>query len=406
MKTAEKLVPQLRFSDYDNDWDKVVLENITSKISDGIHSTPKYDLNGDYYFVNGNNLVDGVITINENTKRVSLEEFKKHKRPLSKNSILLSINGTIGNLALYNNENIVLGKSACYINLQKDLPIDFYYYILQTPRIKKYFLSELTGSTIMNLSLKTIKATKLIIPPFPEQQKIAAFLTDVDDKITKLTKKKTLLEQYKKGVMQQLFNQELRFKDDEGNDFADWKEKKLKEFILNFIVPMRDKPKDLTGEIPWCRIEDFDGKYLSKSKSNQGVTLETVKKMNLKVYPKNTLLVSCSASLGFCAIVEKELITNQTFIGLYPDSNKVDVSFLYHIMKLSSRRLNVLSSGTTISYLSRKQFENFKIQFPCLKEQTKIANFLSDIDVKIEALNTKIENSKTFKKGLLQKMFV
>ena len=199
--------------------------------------------------------------------------------------------------------------------------------------------------------------------------------------------------------------EKLRFKDDNGNDYPEWEEKKLEDFILDFIVPMRDKPKELTGDIPWCRIEDFEGKYLSKSKSNQGVSLDTVKKMNLKVYPVNTLLVSCSANLGFCAIVKKELITNQTFIGLFPDLKKISVDFLFHIMKLSSKRLNILSSGTTISYLSRKQFEQFKIPYPCLEEQTKIANFLSSVDEKTEKLEQEVQQLKEYKKGVMQQLF-
>ena len=128
--------------------------------------------------------------------------------------------------------------------------------------------------------------------------------------------------------------------------------------------------------------------------------------MNLKVYPVNTLLVSCSANLGFCAIVKKELITNQTFIGLVPDESKVNIEFLYYVMILSSRKLNILSSGTTISYLSREQFERFEIILPCLEEQTPIANFLSAIDEKINHCTTLIEKTELWKKGLLQKMFV
>lgn len=210
-----------------------------------------------------------------------------------------------------------------------------------------------------------------------------------------------LLNLYKKGVMQRIFSQEIRFKDDNGNNFADWEEKRLGEIISRFIVPMRDKPTDLTGSIPWCRIEDFEGKFLYKSKSNQGVSEKTVEEMNLKIYPINTLLVSCSANLGFCAITKSELVTNQTFIGLVPIENKVNVEFLYYVMKLSSRRLNVLSSGTTISYLSREQFEKFKIKIPGIREQEKIANFLSAIDKKINLVDKQLEKAQT-----LQQMFV
>ncbi|QXP74668.1 restriction endonuclease subunit S [Tenacibaculum sp. AHE15PA] len=402
----KQLIPQLRFPYYNDDWDKVVLEKITTKISDGIHSTPNYDLNGEYYFVNGNNLVNGSISINENTKKVSLEEFKKHKRPLSKNSILLSINGTIGNLAFYNNENIVLGKSACYINLQKDLPINFYYYILQTPKIKKYFLSELTGSTIMNLSLRTIKATKLIVPPLTEQQKIASFLTDVDDKITKLTKKKELLEHYKKGVTKKIFNQELRFKDDEGNEFPVWEEKRLGE-IGSIVSGLTYSPNDIDENGVLVLRSSNVKKRLIALNDNVFVNVEEGKFNPVKL---NDILIcvrnGSKRLIGKNAIIKEEHIglAFGAFMTVYRSNYN---RFLFHFFDSQYYKKEVHKNlGATINSINGGDLKKFKVPFPCIAEQIKIANFLSDIDVKIKALNTKIENSKSFKKGLLQKMFV
>lgn len=194
---------------------------------------------------------------------------------------------------------------------------------------------------------------------------------------------------------------ELRFPGFE----EEWVEITLKKIITEFIVPMRDKPKVLTGDIPWCRIEDLNGKNLYGSKSNQGVSSATVKSMNLKVYPVNTLLVSCSANLGFCAITKKELITNQTFIGLVPNINKVNVDFLYYLMGLSNKKLNTLSSGTTISYLSRVQFEEFRLKISTLNEQEKIASFLSAVDERIQHLSKKKSLLEQYKKGVMQQIF-
>ena len=193
----------------------------------------------------------------------------------------------------------------------------------------------------------------------------------------------------------------LRFKEFDG----EWEVKRLKVVIDDFIVPMRDKPKDLTGDIPWCRIEDFDGRYLSQSKSKQGVSWDTILNMNLKVFPINTLLVSCSAYLGRCAIVKKELITNQTFIGLVPNEKLINIEYLYYIMGWNEQKLNRLSSGTTISYLSRREFENFKIFIPSLPEQQKIARFLTVIDRKINQLSRKVQLQERYKKGVMQKLF-
>lgn len=405
----KQLIPQLRFPYYDDNWNKVVLENITTKISDGIHSTPNYDLNGDYYFVNGNNLIDGVISINENTKKVTLEEFIKHKRPLSKNSILLSINGTIGNLALYNNENIVLGKSACYINLKKGLPVDFYYYILQTPRIKKYFLSELTGSTIMNLSLKTVKGTKLIVPTFPEQQKIASFLSDVDDKIAKLTKKKDLLEQYKKGIMQKIFSQELRFKDDNGNEFPNWQKNKLGKsvkFLKGKGLPKSEIVCD--GQYKCIHYGELFTKYnelidniISRTNDNDKTILSKVNDVLMPtsdVTPNGLATASC--------IKESDVILGGDVLIIRQDIKKIEGVYLAYYIKHFRNDVMKLVSGSTVYHLYGSDMKNLQVLIPCLDEQIKIANFLTDIDLKIKVLNTKIESNQTFKKALLQKMFV
>jgi type I restriction enzyme S subunit len=272
---------------------------------------------------------------------------------------------------------------------------------------KKNDIAQLAqGISVVHLYSGQISKLLLNLPSLPEQQKIASLFTAIDHKLYQLKQKKILLEQYKKGVMQKIFSQEIGFKDEDGQEFPKWEKKRLDNVISNFIVPMRDKPKELKGDIPWCRIEDFDGKYLVKSKSNQGVNKETVKRMNLKVYPVNTLLVSCSANLGFCSIVKKELVTNQTFIGLVPNGNAINVEFLFYVMVLSARKLNSLSSGTTISYLSREQFEKFNIQIPSQPEQTKIANFLSAIDDKINHTQKQIEKAEVWKKGLMQQMFV
>jgi len=248
---------------------------------------------------------------------------------------------------------------------------------------------------------------KIPAPKLVEQQKIASCLSSLDELIEAHNQKLELLKDHKKGLMQNLFPQEgekvpkLRFEEFEG----EWEEKKLEDIIIDFIVPMRDKPKNLTGSIPWCRIEDFDGMYLRKSKSVQGVAEKTVKEMNLKVYPINTLLVSCSADLGRCAITQSPLITNQTFIGLVPDEELVNVIFLYYVMSNSRSELNARSSGTTISYLSRKEFEQFEVIIPDIKEQQKIASTLAFLDELITAQTEKIEQLKEHKKGLMQGLF-
>ncbi|MBF0378782.1 MAG: restriction endonuclease subunit S [Desulfamplus sp.] len=193
-------------------WEVKILIDAAEKISDGIHTTPKYCPDTEYYFINGNNLSKGNIVIDEKTKCVSRSEFLKHKKELNLYTILLSINGTIGNLAFYNNEKVILGKSASYIILSKHIDKQYVYYLLQTDKIQKYFLLEVTGTTIKNLSIKSIKNCKIPLPPLPEQQQIASILSSVDDKLDVLQSKKTSYSTLKKGLMAKLLTGQMRVK--------------------------------------------------------------------------------------------------------------------------------------------------------------------------------------------------
>lgn len=197
---------------FEGKWEVNSLEELTTKISDGIHSTPKYADVSQVRFVNGNNLKNGKIVFQESTKYVDEENAKKHRRDLSNRTILMSINGTIGNLATYNSENIVLGKSSCYMNIKQGIDLRFIFFKLASSTIQSYFISELTGSTIKNLSLKTIKTTKFKLPSYEEQQKIAAVLTNADKEIELLEQQLADLKQEKKALMQQLLTGKRRVK--------------------------------------------------------------------------------------------------------------------------------------------------------------------------------------------------
>ena len=184
----------------------------------------------------------------------------------------------------------------------------------------------------------------------------------------------------------------------------EWKVTNL-GYFTQMIVPMRDKPTSFDGNIPWIRIEDFDGKYIDKSKSNQNVSEELIKNMNLKKYPIGTVLCSCSCDLGKCAIVSKEICSNQTFIGIVPQQGKIGSSFLFYLMKSNAERLNYLSSGTIQSYLSRIDFEHLKIQNPPFVQQQQITAYLdskcAQIDTILEKTKATIEEYKKLKQSVI-----
>lgn len=393
----QKNIPRLRFPEFREEWESKKLSEI-SEINPSNKGIPERFVYIDLESVeNGNLKKQNIVYKSEapsRAQRVLAPEdiLFQMVRPYQKNNLFFDRSG-----------DYVASTGYAQIRTKQNSMYVYQYLHLQTFVDK--VIERCTGTSYPSINSSDLSNIYISLPTLPEQNRIASFLTAIDKKITELKLKKSLLEKYKKGVMLKLFSKELRFKDDDGEEFPQWEKKRLDTIITRFIVPMRDKPKDLTGEIPWCRIEDFEGKYLSSSKSGQGVTQMTVKEMNLKIYPINTLLVSCSANLGFCAIVKKELITNQTFIGLVPDENMVDVEYLYYVLALSAQKLNALSSGTTISYLSKEQFEKFEIIFPSLPEQTKIANFLSSIDDKINHTQVQIKQTEQYKKGLLQQMF-
>ena len=164
----------------EKNWDAVKLNVTCNRIGDGLHGTPKYDEDGVYPFINGNNLKDGVIEVTSITKMVNKETYKKHFITMNSNTILLSINGTLGKLALYNGEEVMLGKSVCYCNLKHEINRKFVYGVMNIDSFKSFLESNATSSTIKNVGLKAIRGFKLILPPKELQNKYVDFVEQVN----------------------------------------------------------------------------------------------------------------------------------------------------------------------------------------------------------------------------------
>ena len=174
--------PTAKFS-FMEEWKEYQLKDATTVLGDGLHGTPKYDENGTVFFINGNNLVDGKIEIKESTKRVSEDEANKYKKNLNSRTILVSINGTIGNVAKYQGEACILGKSACYFNVSEDFDLNFIYYVVASKQFKNSITHLSTGTTIKNVSLETMRNYSFAAPSINEQKRIAELLSSLDDKI-------------------------------------------------------------------------------------------------------------------------------------------------------------------------------------------------------------------------------
>lgn len=163
---------------------KTKLSSFISEYGDGIHGTPIYSNKGEYYFINGNNLEDGFIVINDDTLKVDSEQYEKIRRPLNDRTVLLSINGTLGKTAFYRGEKIALGKSACYINIKSDHNKEFFRYILTTKEFQKYMLLVAHGSTIKNFAPSQVGEYEVELPDVNEHESIANLLSSLDAKIS------------------------------------------------------------------------------------------------------------------------------------------------------------------------------------------------------------------------------
>lgn len=293
----------------------------------------------------------------------------------------------------------------------------YLHYLLRDASYLPEYMRLSTGLRVgqWDLSFDDFKNIPFLVPPLAEQERIVAFLDAQCAEIDAvLEKTRASIEEYKKlkqAVITQAVTKGIRgdrpMKDSGiewiGEIPAEWDVLKLVAHT-SMLTPMRDRPENLDGPIPWVRIEDFEGKYIESSKAGLGVSMKTVKEMNLKVYPVGTILCTSSCIMGKCAIVSRELVSNQRFIGIIPDRT-TDKTYLYYLMTSNAERMNFLSTGALQANLSRSAFEHLKVQFPPYSEQQEIAAYLDDKCEKIDELIlkkqqylTEIEN---YKKSLI-----
>jgi type I restriction enzyme S subunit len=410
----EILLPQLRFPEFIGEWEEKKFDEIflfsTGKNIKQNESSPEFETPcvryGELYHMY-NEVISAVIN-KTNLDRTELV-FSQG------NEILLPSAGEdpldIGSASALTIKNVAIGRT---INILRPLKMDIYSQIYASyfinEKLRKKISTLAKGVSISNVYNSDLKTLEIILPSLPEQTKIAAFLTVVDNKLTALKQKKTLLEQYKKGVMQQIFSQELRFKDDtstslstgSGNDFADWEEKKLGELgdIVTGKTPSTTNLDLWDGEIQFVTPTDInDSKY-------QYTSVRTVKKTDkLKVLPPKSIMFTCIASIGKMSISLNPSITNQQINSIVA-FEQYDNEFIYYSLLNITDYIKSTPSSSTLPLINKTEFSKFTIQLPCLKEQTKIANFLSSIDEKINHSQAQIEKATIWKKGLLQQLFV
>jgi type I restriction enzyme S subunit len=392
MNKVKKLVPELRFKEFDGEFEYKKLGDVSNVIMGQSPDSKSYNENGEgYYLIQGNADIKNRISSPRQWTTMPTKICEK-------GDIILTVRAPVGAIAK-SIHNACIGRGVCVIRNLENNDSEFIYQFLLDFETKWGNIEQ--GSTFTAVSGSDIKSIKLSIPSLPEQQKIASFLSAVDEKIQQLTRKKELLEQYKKGVMQQLFSGELRFKDDNGKKYPDWEEKRLGEVFDH---------RNETGfnDLELLSISIRRGVY-SQTESNKIDNSNNDKSKYKRILKGDIGYNSMRMWQGASAVSSLEGIISPAYTVLKRNVNNSSefFGFLFKMSKmiqLFQKHSQGLTSDTW--NLKYPMLSRIKVMRPSLTEQQKIANFLSSLDSKIECTTQQITQTQTFKKGLLQKMFV
>lgn len=347
----------------------------------------------------------------------SKEDLTGYKLAYPGDIVLNSMNVFIGSVGLSSYFGCVSPVYYMLYPRNKKDSVSFFNYLFQTKELQSKLHGYGNGimEIRMRIQMSKLNSVQLPIPPSDVQHKIAAYLdrkcSQIDAIVARQQEVIEKLKNYKLSVITEAvtkgLNPDVPMKDSGvewiGEIPEHWDILKLQAHT-RMLTPMRDRPEKLDGDIPWVRIEDYDGKYISASKEGLGVSTETVKEMNLKIYPVGSILCTSSCDLGKCAIVTRELVSNQRFINITPDSN-TNSDYLYYLMISNAERLNHLSTGTIQANLSRKAFEHLMVQFPPISEQKAISEYLDRkceaVELSINKKQELIDRLSSYKKSLI-----
>ena len=401
------MFPKLRFKEFDDDWSPYVLKDFVSfrkgkgiskaDISEnGINECIRY---GELYTTYGQ-VIDHI-----------------HSRTnVSKSECILSKAGDVI-IPASGETQIDIATASCVLHddiiLSGDLNILSHeengswlaYYLSSAKKLEIAQLAQ--GNSVVHLYSSQLKDLKINKPSKEEQTKIASFLSNVDEKISQLTQKLELLSQYKQGMMQKLFSQQVRFKADDKSEFGEWESRSLGEVGEN-IIGLTYSPTDVTNDgsgILVLRSSNIKNGRLDKSDQ-----VRVNKKIKDKIIVQANDILICTRN-GSQRLIGKSVIINDdeemtfgAFMSVYRSEYNRFIAYLMQTPWFFEQvQMNL---GARINQITTGTLNEFTFDFPCLEEQTKITNFLSAIDQKIEVVAQQIEQAKQWKKGLLQNMFI
>ena len=415
------VAPKLRFKEFDGDWEVNTIQhfldnNFILDQMDGNHGElyPKSEefSSAGVPYVSATDFSSGTVDFSQ-CKRLPLERAALFKKGITKNGdVLFAHNATVGPVAILETELdfVILSTTATYYRCDGNFLNNYY--------LKNYFESDffvqqyfgiMSQSTRNQVPITTQRKLSISIPIIKEQTKIASFLSAVDEKISQLTQKHELLSQYKQGMMQKLFSQQIRFKADDGSEFGEWEEIVLSDVATRITRKNKEDNQNaltISAQMGLVNQQEYfskqiasrdltkyyllhKGEFAYNKSYSAGYPMGAIKR--LKLYEKGVV-----STLYICFSLNTEI--NSDFFEHYVESGAL-VPELEKIAQEGARNHGLLN-------ISLQEFFEVALFKPCLEEQTKIANFLSVIDQKIEVVAQQVEQAKQWKKGLLQQMFV
>ena len=410
----QQLIPKLRFPEFEGNWEKKKLGEVTDYVK-GFAFKSEFYSNKGVRIIRVSDLSARSIKNDNDKIYIKVEKTKElNKYNINKGDIIITTVGSkpdllesaVGRGIFVKNPNEgLLNQNLLKFNYSEKVDNGFLFGYINSEKYISHIKEIKRGNANQsNITVVDLLKYEIFHPTIQEQTKIASFLTAVDDKLQALKQKKTLLEQYKKGVMKQIFSQELRFKDDNGHEYSDWEEKMLGDIVKEYNVKsiVNDQYVVLSSSMGGIKLQsDYFTKDVS-SKDNTGY----------KIVPKGYFTYRSMSDTGSFTFNIQNIVDIGIVSPAYPVFKTLDSivsEYLSFYLNKSNKIINDLlglKEGGTRYALSFSKFSRLEVILPSFQEQTKIANFLSAIDDKINHCQEQIVNTEVWKKGLLQQMFV
>lgn len=409
--------------DIPNSWSWIRLNAIANDIGDGLHGTPKYTSNGEYSFINGSNLKSGSISL-VNAKHIDKAEYEKIKINLDEKSILISLNGTLGNLAKYNNEKVALGKSAGYVVLTNNLVFDYIYVFLESPVFKSFYTQNYTGTTIKNIPLKALRNCPIPLPPLEEQKRIVAkieklmpLVDEYAESYNRLQKidnefedklKQSVLQYAMEGklVKQNLSDEPASelIKKIENEKAELIKEGKIKKSKKLPSINDDEKPFDIPDSWEWVRLGNVANVVMGQAPKSAYVNIngkgiefhqgksyfteniigrsEKYAAMSNKIIDSKYIVMAVRAPVGDVNLLNREISIGRGLAGIRPYIS--DKDYIFYYLRLIKKYFEKNSTGSTFKAINGNIIKNTPTPLPALEEQKRIVIKIKEL---MDAIN-------------------